>query len=273
MNFDMMHMRFLLLSIVLMFFYSSCIENPFDDTEYGVYPDTTVMINSLIPQICEVKISYSDTLYDVTAYWTDKQTGRIIYKMEEGAYKNGQLHGVKYEFDQDGDTILIAHFDNGIRVDSTVYYYHNGSPKHKYFYSDAKNGNIIFEIQYHENGHKKTDMVAYEDGQLNGAVHYYDDSKKQKRTETYFYRENELIGIKIYNERYAALDRRKDYLLKQYQADSARIAESLLASNHLDNEGSVPVFYSGGMDDDFAEPDNWDIMKIDPAFMLKYYNR
>jgi len=274
----MQHMRVLLLFIVFVGALSSCsIPNPFNDIEEVTYPDTTVYINSLTPQICEVKISDTDSTNALALYWTDKLTGRIIYKMEDAPYKKSRLHGVQYKYNEAGDTLLIAHFENGIRIDSTVYYYRGGYPKHKYIYSEKKDGNILYEIQYHKSGRKKTDKIVYENGLLNGAVHYYDDTDRSKITETYFYREGELIGIKIYNEIYAALDRKKELLLAQYQADSIRIAEALLASANDNNFSSdVPVFYIGTERDglyDLGTPDDWDIMKEDPVFMLKYYNR
>lgn len=261
--------------ILLLWGCTSCFNNPFDTTKELVYPDTTVSINSLLPQVCEVNIKSTDSTYHVTSYWTDKQTGKIIYKMEDAPYKKDRLHGVQYRYDEDGDTLLVAHFENGVRVDSTVYYYPNGKPQHKFYYSLAKDGNIDFEIQFHENGQRKTDMVAYENGLLNGAVDYYDNTEKNERTETFYYREGELIGIKIYNKLYAELDRRKNAMLKEYQADSIRLANILLAEvGTTDRE--VPVFYIGSERDamyDVGEADDWDIMKIDPAFMLKYYKR
>ncbi len=135
----------------------------------------------------------------------------------------------------------------------------------------------MFEIQYHENGQRKTDMVAYENGLINGAVNYYDDSPNSELTETFYYREGELIGIKIYNKNYTELDRRTAAMIQAYREDSTRIANALLADANPDGLGSdVPVFYIGTERDgmyDIGNPDDWDIMKIDPAFMLKYYNR
>ena len=103
---------------------------------------------------------------------------------------------------------------------------------------------------------------------------YYNDSPKNELTETFFYREGELIGIKIHNKLYAELDRRKNALLKEYRADSIRLAAILTEFNTTGKD--VPVFYAGSGKDalyDVGNPDTWDIMKIDPAFMLKYYNR
>lgn len=253
--------------------------NPFDNYEPIVYPDTTVQINNLMPQICEVTIHESDSVYLTTAYWTDKQTGHIIYKMKDTPYKFSRTHGTQYEYDEDGDTLLIAHFDNGIRTDSTVYYWPNGQARHKFFYSALNNGNILYEVQYHPNGRLKTDIIAYEDGLLNGAVTFYDSTAARKKKETYYYREGELIGIKIYNEAYAELDRRHDNLLAEYRKDSARIAEALFAQAQIGDGDpiEVPVYYQIGTENDamhdVGRPDDWDIMKIDPVFMLRYYNR
>lgn len=263
--------------LILILWGSTSCYNPFDTTKEITYPDTTVSINSLLPQVCDVSIRSTDSTYHVTSYWTDKQTGRIIYKMEDAPYKKDRLHGVQYRYDEDGDTLLVAHFENGIRVDSTVYYYPSGSPQHKFYYSPAKDGNITFEIQFHENGRRKTDMVAYENGVLNGAVDYYDATEKNERTETFYYREGELIGIKIYNKLYAELDRRKDAMLKEYQADSTRLANILLAEA-TGSDRDIPVFYIGTERDALydvgdGKAHTWDIMKIDPAFMLKYQKR
>lgn len=269
-------MKYLVFVIVLYSFVACQIPNPFDTVTDEVFPDTVVTINSLTPQICEVMVRETDSSAHLNIYWTDEQTGHIIYKMEDSPYKFSRLHGTQYRYDEDGDTLLIAHFDNGTRVDSTVYYWHNGNPKHKFFYSSKRDGNILFEAQFHENGRAKTDMIAYENGALNGAVDYYDDTEKREKTETYYYREGELIGIKIYNKLYAELNRRRDVLREQYRQDSARLAEVLLADGGQGVPNEVPVFYSGEVTDgmyDVGEIDDWDIMKIDPAFMLKYYNR
>ena len=271
--------KYLFLAFIISCTFSSCfLSNPFEDeTLIQVYPDTAVGINSLMPQICEVTIKSTDSTYHISKYWTDEHTGRIIYKMDDEPYKNSRLHGVKYKYGKNGDTLLVAHFENGVRIDSTVYRWDNGNPKHKYYYSPAKDGNIVFTIEYHENGMRKTDLIAFEKGQINGAVDYYDDSKQNKRSETFYYREGELIGIKIYNERYNELDRRTASMLRAYREDSTRIAQELLAEANLDGSSNeVPVFYIGTERDamyDVGDPDNWDIMKIDPAFMLRYYNR
>ena len=80
--------------------------NPFDNTEDIVYPDTTVIINSLAPQICEVKIEDTDSTYVVTSYWTDKLTGRIIYKMGDDPYRKSRMHGTQFKYDEEGDTLF-----------------------------------------------------------------------------------------------------------------------------------------------------------------------
>ena len=260
----------------------SCTSNPFknpfiDESLIQVYPDTVVTINSITPQVCDVTIKSTDSTYHITKYWTDANTGRILYKMEDKPFKDNRLHGVEYKYSPLGDTLLVAHFDNGIRVDSTIYRWDNGNSKHKYYYSDKMDGNVIFEIQYHENGLKKTDIVAYENGQINGAVDYYDDSPQNKRSETFYYREGELIGIKIYNDLYNELDRTTASMLAKYRQDSARLAEEL-AQITLSTEQSneIAVYYIGTERDamyDIGTADTFDIMKIDPKFMLRYYNR
>ncbi len=267
--------KYFFFALLLAWAYSSCtIPNPFEDEDIMnvVYPDTTVEISSLTPQKCTVTVKSTDSTYHISSYWTDKQTGRIIYKMDDSPYVNSRLHGVQFAYDEDGDTLLIAHFENGIRVDSTVYYYDNGKPKHKFFYTPANDGNIDFEVQFHKNGQRKTDIVRYDDGLLNGAVDYYDDTPENERTETFYYREGELIGIKIYNKLYSDLDRETAAMLKAYRKDSTRLANLALEGA----TASVPVFYVGTERDalyDVGEPDSWNIMDIDPAFMLKYENR
>ena len=76
--------KYLFFAIIISCTFSSCfLRNPFEDeTLVQVYPDTAVGINSLMPQICEVTIKSTDSTYHITKYWTDKLTGRIIYKME-----------------------------------------------------------------------------------------------------------------------------------------------------------------------------------------------
>ena len=282
MNHTMRTIATVILGIYLFYFCVSCTSNPFknpfkDESLVQVYPDTIVTINSITPQICDVTIKSTDSTYHITKYWTDASTGRIVYKMEDKPFKNSRLHGVEYKYSPSGDTLLVAHFDNGIRVDSTVYRWDNGNTRHKYYYDAAKDGNVIFEIQYHENGRRKTDMVAYENGQINGAVDYYYDDRQNKLSETFYYREGELIGIKIYNDLYNELDRRTANMLAEYRRDSARLALELAEINlSNDQSNAIAVYYIGTEKDamyDIGNADTFDIMKIDPEFMLRYNNR
>ena len=264
----------LLIWIASLYFFSAC-ENPFHDPSLDIdYPDTLVQINSLSPQICEVKISESDSVYNITSYWTDKQTGRIIYKMSYSPYFNSRLHGAQMVFDDKGDTLRLAHFDQGVRIDSTIYRYPNGQIKHKYLYSSKGNGNITYEYNYHPNGVRKSDIIQYNKGLINGAVTYYDDTPRNKPTETYYYVDSEIVGIKIYNDDYESLARRKDAMLAAYQQDSARIALAL-AEDLANGEGAIndiPVIYFGSKKEamyDVGDPDLWDILEEDPNFILR----
>ncbi len=261
-----------LLVVFYLLLHTSC-SNPFDDMSHHVsYPDTTVMINSLSPQVSDFKVADTDSSYHITSYWTDKVTGRIIYKMSYDPYKYSRLHGTQMQFNDRGDTLLLAHFSEGIRIDSTVYKYPNGQVKQKYIYSPKQNGNILFEMNYHPNGVRKSDVIAYNNGLINGAVTYYDDTERNLPTETYFYVNSEIVGIKIYNEGYDELQRRKDGLLVAYQRDSARLAEQFLAEGdtEFDPENAKRVIETeGGVIYDVGPPNTWDIMEVDPNFILK----
>lgn len=261
-----------LLIILAILLHSSC--NPFDNLpDEIIYPDTTVTINSLSPQVCEVKIEQSDSVYDITSYWTDKLTGRIIYKMEYNPYKYSRLHGVQLEFNDAGDTLFMAHFSEGIRVDSTVYWYPNGQVKQKYYYSKKQDGNILSELNFHPNGRRRSDVITYHNGLINGAINYYDSTAANRPTETYFYINSEIVGIKIYNDAYDELQRRKDGLLAAYQRDSARIAENFLADLEETQGTNIRVKYEGSGKEamyDVGPPNTWDILEVDPDFILKY---
>lgn len=264
------------LSLLFLLLQTAC-NNPFHDPSLDItYPDTAVIINSLSPQICEVKVSETDSFYNITSYWTDKWTGNLVYKMKYDPYENGRLHGVQLAFDDKGDTLLIAHFEQGIRVDSTVYKYPNGQVKQIFYYSNKRNGNIVNELNFHPNGMRKSDVIAYNNGLLNGAVTYYDATARNRATETYYYVNSEIVGIKIYNEDYIVLENRKNAMLSAYRQDSARIAKVLMASlfsdDHDHTAAAVPVVYVGTKKDalhDVGDPDLWDILVEDPNFILK----
>ncbi len=263
------------LAIIFCFLQTAC-ENPFHDSSLDLsYPDTAVTVLTLSPQICRVKITPTDTNYYITSYWTEEATGRILYKMDFAPYINSRLHGIQMKFDHRGDTLLMAHFDDGIRVDSTVYKYPNGQVKQKFFYSKKRNGNILYEVNFHANGQRKSDVIQYNKGLINGAVTYYDSTARNLATETYYYVDSEIIGIKIYNEDYDNLARRKSAMQAAYQIDSARIAQ--VAVDNLEKgisgtKENVHVIYQGAKTDamyDIGEPDMWDILKKDPDFILQ----
>jgi len=259
----------ILFFITVVLLHSAC--NPFmDSNAETMLPDTAVVIRSLSPQVCQVKRINSDTTYYITSYWTDKLTGRIIYKMKYEPYKMSRLHGVKMIFDEKGDTLAIEHFEDGVRVDSSVYRYPNGQTKQKIFYSKKKDGNILWELNYHPNGRKKTDLIPYTDGLITGEVTYYDTSAQSKPTETYFYVESEIVGIKIYNDQYRQLDIRKNAMLSAYQKDSARIAMAMTDSSDNSFRAVVPADSKREAFYDVGEPDEWDIMKKDPNFILDF---
>jgi hypothetical protein len=145
--------------------------------------------------------------------------------------------------------------------------------KQKYYYSKKQNGNILSELNYHPNGQRKSDVITYHNGLINGAVNYYDDTEANRPTETYFYINSEIVGIKIYNDAYDLLQRRKDGLLAAYQKDSARIAEKILAELEEGVGTNVPVQYeSSGKEGmyDVGPPNTWDILEVDPDFILKF---
>lgn len=235
------------------------------------YPDTTVLIDKLTPQVCQVTIYQSDTTYTITDFWTDQLTGDIVYKMKESPYKFSRLHGIQYVYNDRGDTMEMDCFDRGIRVDSSYKKHPNGQIALKEYYSSKKDGNKIYAMRFHANGMKETDVIQYTNGVINDAVTFYDDSPENKITEIFYYVNDQIVGIRIFNEQYQSLDRRKDALYKAYRADSARIAMALMDTS-VTEFVEIPVVYENLGSDanyDIGGPDPFDIMIEDPAFVLR----
>lgn len=253
------HILFLVLVYTILFL-PSCIDVSNEEGSDGLLPDTVVL--SIEPNRTDVQLLRTDTTYDIISYWTDPTTGRVLYTAETESYKHGQLNGTKIEWNENGDTIHLSFWEDGIRVDSSLDWYDNRVVKQRVFYSLKRNGNKEYEMNYHANGKPSTDTILYTNGWRNGAVTYY-DTTGFRATETYFYADNELIGIEIYDDKYLALDRNARNLRQQIYLDSIKQSkDTLLTVVFAEQEQKQ-------QDESSAAYTQWDNTDEDSEYLLK----
>ncbi|MCP4439914.1 MAG: hypothetical protein GY810_13295 [Aureispira sp.] len=250
----------LLVLLYIVLYLPSCVTITNEEMSDGVLPDTVVL--SIEPKRTDVQIQQTDTTYDIISYWTDPVTGRILYTAETESYKHGQLHGTKIEWNENGDTVHLSFWEDGIHVDSSLNWYDSRVVKQRVFYSLKRNGNKEYEVNYHPNGKSSTDTIWYTNGWRNGAVTYY-DTTGYRATETYFYADNELIGIEIYNDQYLALDRNARNLRQQIYLDSIKQSkDTLLTTVFAEQEKKQ-------QDESSAAYSEWDNSDEDSEYLLK----
>lgn len=241
--------------------------NPFDNYVPDDSPDTIVGISNNEKTVYKILIRYSDTFEIKTHYRTDPLTGRILYKMIETPYRNHRIHGQLYKFNSKGDTTYFCDYNDGIKSNIEVYRYDNNQIKQKYFYSRKRTGNRLFELNFHSNGQRLTDTIQYYEGMLNGAINYYDATPKNALSERYFYVDNKLIGVKIFNKKYTLLERRTREMREQMRRDSMEMALAKTDSSLLRNQPLI-IESAKRANDQFFESDEWNMLKEDPNFIL-----
>ena len=186
---------------------SSCIFSDLFGSTHKFVADTVVSA----PNLKHIEVQYVDTdsSYSVISYWTDNN-GRPLYMKSRQNFvrqiKNGQL-------------TYTALWANGTPIGSVMEYYDNGQLKRRIDYDDER-GYARFEMNYHENGFRKTDTISYVKGKKDGAINYY-DFESGEVNETYIYSRDTLIGIRIYKPEYDLLSRQAEILAKSVKRDSA----------------------------------------------------
>lgn len=213
----------------LLLTFSSCnfFSSLFSGPPEPKYPDTLVL--ATIGYNADVQFNLNDSLYVITRYWTDNN-GKWLYKLKEEPYKRGRLHGKRVIWNEWGDTLHFSIWEEGISRDSMFECYTDSVKQRKQLVYYLPNGNKDYEVYYHKNGKPRTDTIYYVKGLREGAIDFYDDDPKNlKPIETYFYKNDELIGVQIYKALYDNLASRAANLRAQIAKDSIAAATQRLA--------------------------------------------
>jgi antitoxin component YwqK of YwqJK toxin-antitoxin module len=195
---------------------SSCIFSELFGSSPEFVADTVVSA----PNLKHIEVQYVDTdsSYTVISYWTDNN-GRPLYMKSRQNFIRQIKNGTEKHWAQNGQLIYTALWANGTPIGSVMEYYDNGQLKRRIDYDDEK-GYARFEMNYHENGFRKTDTISYVKGKKDGAINYY-DFESGEMNETYIYSRDTLIGIRIYKPEYDLLSRQAEILAKSVKRDSA----------------------------------------------------
>lgn len=207
---------------------SSCFLGEFfKDPEIAKYPDTLVMATKA--NMAQVQFIQNDSIYNIVRYWTD-DNGKWLYKLMEEPYKRGRLHGRKVIWNEWGDTLHLSFWDEGIQRDSMLEFYEHKPSQLRQLVYYHPNGNKDYEIYYHPNGKARTDTILYYKGLRNGEVRFFDSIPNNfNPTETYFYKDDKLIDVKIHNKMYdaVAMNALKISLIMERLSDSMTLADKL----------------------------------------------
>ena len=196
--------RYLCLSsICLLFAFSAC--NPLD----LVFPDDPpkpkdTLVLYVDVDSTAVRYKDSDTTFHVTAYWLDGQ-GQRLFKLSEESFRQNRWDGTKSRWSREGILLHQSQWDNGICIQVATDWFENGQVASEIHY-DQK-GNKTFEVHFHPNGNRRTDTIMYDEGKLHGSVRYY-DSTGNRVLQMYSYVEDQLVGVKVFNDRYVNLANR-----------------------------------------------------------------
>jgi hypothetical protein len=202
--------------IVISLSSSSCIFSDLFGARNEFAVDTVVSAPNL--QHIEVQYVDSDTSYSVISYWTDNN-GRPLYMKSRQNFVRQIKQGPEKHWAANGQLTFTALWANGNPTGTVLEYYDNGNLKRRIDYDDSK-GYARFEMNFHENGTKKTDTIVYSNGRKDGSINYY-SPETGELSETYIYARDTLIGIKIYKPEYDLLARQAEILAKSIKRDSA----------------------------------------------------
>jgi hypothetical protein len=215
---------------------SSCIFSDLFGSSREFIADTVVSA----PNLKHIEVQYVDTdsSYTVISYWTDNN-GRPLYMKSRQNFIRQIKNGTEKHWAENGQLIYTALWANGTPIGSVMEYYDNGQLKRRIDYDNEK-GYARFEMNYHENGFRKTDTISYIKGKKDGAINYY-DFESGEMNETYIYSRDTLIGIRIYKPEYDLLSRQAEVLAKSVKSDSAeRQRKDSLFATLLGNLKSGP---------------------------------
>ena len=92
--------------------------------------------------------------------------------------KGGNITGVYKEYFQNGNLKLIHLFENGKKVDSSVYFFENLNKIEKVLYYQL--GDTIREINYYKNGSVSSKGSSVNDNKIKKWYYYRDDGSINK---------------------------------------------------------------------------------------------
>lgn len=210
---------------------SSC--SIFGEPEGPKYPDTLILATK--GSFAEVQFMRNDSMYDIVRYWTD-DNGQWLYKLQEEPYKHGRLHGKKIRWNHYGDTLHFSVWQEGIPRDSMLEFYEDKPQQPRQVVYFRSNGNKDYEVFFHPNGKARTDTILYIKGLREGPISFYDSFPANRiPSETYFYKNDKLIGVKIYNKQYDQMESKalalslqiiKDSIAAMAEADRLRLTDT-----------------------------------------------
>ncbi|MCH2043322.1 MAG: hypothetical protein MK212_04220 [Saprospiraceae bacterium] len=193
------------------------------------YPSTEVEVD-IQKNIASIDQLLSDSTNFSEEYWLGAN-GEYLYKISHSPYKNGRLHGTRIIWNEYGDTLELSHWSDGVQQDSSIFRYKKYPWQVRQLVHYTSSGNKEFEVYYHPNGSKRTDTIYYEKGKREGNIHFYND--KGQQTETYFFKNDRLVGVDLYRELY----QRQERLSRQLT--TAQQASMLDAAIEIDTTGMV----------------------------------
>jgi antitoxin component YwqK of YwqJK toxin-antitoxin module len=211
-------MRFLYLLIpviIISFSASSCMFSEIFGKRKEFVPDTVIVVYNSD----SIKVQYidSDTSYAVVTYHTDN-SGRPLYMKSREYFVKQIKHGQEKKWTDDGIVTFSALWNNGTPVGRIAENYANGEPKKIVEYDNSK-GYVLYEVNYYQNGSKKTDTIVYNRGKKEGIINFYEE-KFGKPYEKHIYARDSLIAIRISNPVYEDLNQKAKNLALSVKRDS-----------------------------------------------------
>jgi hypothetical protein len=126
--------------------------------------------------------------------------------------------GQEKKWSDDGIVTFSALWNNGTPVGRIAENYSNGEPKKIIEYDNSK-GYVLYEVNFYQDGKRKTDTIVYNKGKKEGTVKFYEENLG-KLSETHIYARDSLIAIRISNPVYDDLNRRARNLSLSVKRDS-----------------------------------------------------
>ncbi len=194
---------------------SSCMFSEIFGSKDDFVPDTVVVVYDSD----SIKVQYidSDSSYSVITYRTDNN-GRPLYMKSREYFVKQIKQGQEKKWSDDGIVTFSALWNNGTPVGRIAENYSNGEPKKIIEYDNSK-GYVLYEVNFYQDGKRKTDTIVYNKGKKEGTVKFYEENLG-KLSETHIYARDSLIAIRISNPVYDDLNRRAKNLSLSVKRDS-----------------------------------------------------